>query len=105
MINEYWKEHERKRLCPKFRYYPGIRLERLRKSMKNLIQDSWSPHRDLNPGPPEYEAQVLITFYLFIYVFIYSLSERLREAFPRFAACICGQLNKGVVLGPSCVQW
>jgi hypothetical protein len=41
------------------RYYPGICLEGLSKSMKNLCQDSWSPGLDLNPGPPEYEAGVL----------------------------------------------
>jgi hypothetical protein len=35
-------------------YYPGIYLEGLSKTMKNLSQDSQSPdRRDLNPGPPE----------------------------------------------------
>jgi hypothetical protein len=29
--------------------------------MKNLSQDSRCPGRDFNPGPPEYEAGVLIT--------------------------------------------
>jgi hypothetical protein len=43
------------------RYYPGIFLKGLRKNTKNLIQDSWSPGRDLNPGPPEYETGVLTT--------------------------------------------
>jgi hypothetical protein len=43
------------------RYYPGIRLEGLRKTTKILNQDSLSPGRDLNPGPPEYEAGVLTT--------------------------------------------
>jgi hypothetical protein len=28
---------------------------------ENLSQDSQSPGRDLNPGPPEYEAEVLTT--------------------------------------------
>jgi hypothetical protein len=27
----------------------------------SLSQDSWSPLRNLNPGPPEYEAGVLTT--------------------------------------------
>jgi hypothetical protein len=39
----------------------GICLEGLRKTTKNLSQDSRSPGRDLNPGPPEYEAGVLTT--------------------------------------------
>jgi hypothetical protein len=43
------------------RYYPGIRLEELRKSTKTLSQDCPSPGRDSNPGTPEYEAGVLST--------------------------------------------
>jgi hypothetical protein len=31
------------------------------KSHEILSQDSWSPDRYLNPGPPEYEARMLIT--------------------------------------------
>jgi hypothetical protein len=42
-------------------YYPGIRLEELRKTTTNLSKDSWSPGQDLNPGPSEYEAGVLTT--------------------------------------------
>jgi hypothetical protein len=42
-------------------HYPGIRLEGLGKITKNLNQDSRSPGRDLNPGPPEYESGVLTT--------------------------------------------
>jgi hypothetical protein len=41
--------------------YPRIRLEGLRKTMKNLSQDSRSRGRDLNTGLPEYEAGVLTT--------------------------------------------
>jgi hypothetical protein len=36
-------------------------LEGLRKNHKNVSQDSWSPGRDLNPGPSKYEAGVLTT--------------------------------------------
>jgi hypothetical protein len=44
------------------RYYPGIHLEGLKKSKKNLNQDSRSPGgREENPGPPEYEVGVLTT--------------------------------------------
>jgi hypothetical protein len=43
-----------------FRYCPDIRVE-LKKITKKLSQDSLSPGRDLNPGPPEHEARVLIT--------------------------------------------
>jgi hypothetical protein len=39
--------------------YPGIRLEELGKTTKNLSQDGVSPGRDLNPGSTEYEAGAL----------------------------------------------
>jgi hypothetical protein len=42
-------------------YYPGIRLDRLRKITKTLCQDSRSLGQDSNPGPPEYEVGVLTT--------------------------------------------
>jgi hypothetical protein len=38
------------------RYCHGIFPERIRKTMKNLSQDSRSPGRDFNPGPPEHEV-------------------------------------------------
>jgi hypothetical protein len=41
------------------RYYPDIRLERLRKAKKNLRQDSRTPGRDMNRALPEYEVGVL----------------------------------------------
>jgi hypothetical protein len=56
-----WKGCGRKRSWPNLRYYPGICLEGLTKTTKNLSQHSRSPGRDLNPGPPEYEAGVLTT--------------------------------------------
>jgi hypothetical protein len=63
--NERWpvnrKGFGRKRLWPNVRYYPGICLDGLRKTTESLIQDSRSPDRDLNPGPPEYEAGALTT--------------------------------------------
>jgi hypothetical protein len=40
-------------------YYPGIRLRGLRKTTKSLSQGTLSPNRDLNPGPPDYEAGIL----------------------------------------------
>jgi hypothetical protein len=43
------------------RYYPGICLEELRKTMKSLSQDSRSQGRDLNPGPPECEGVLKTT--------------------------------------------
>jgi hypothetical protein len=41
--------------------YPGISHYGLRKTMINLSQDIRPSGRDLNPGPPEYEAGVLTT--------------------------------------------
>jgi hypothetical protein len=40
------------------RYYPGIRLEELRKTTKTSIRIAGRQSRDLNPGPSEYEAGV-----------------------------------------------
>jgi hypothetical protein len=56
-----WKGYGRKRTWLNLRYYPGTDLEGLRKIMKTFSQDNRSPGRDLNPGPPKYEAEVLIT--------------------------------------------
>jgi hypothetical protein len=36
-------------------------MEGLRKTTRNLSQDSPSPGRNLNKGPPKYEAGVLTT--------------------------------------------
>jgi hypothetical protein len=44
------------------RYYPSICLEGLRKTMKNLNQESWSLGRDLNPGSLKYKAGMLTTW-------------------------------------------
>jgi hypothetical protein len=41
------------------RYYSGIGLERLEKTMKNISQDDRSPGRDLNPESPEHEEGLL----------------------------------------------
>jgi hypothetical protein len=48
------------------RYYPGIRLDGLRKMMKAVSKDSRFPGRDFDSGPPEYEAGVLTTRQLYI---------------------------------------
>jgi hypothetical protein len=51
-----WKGFGRKRSWPNLRYYPEICLEGLRKPAEKS-QDSRFLGRDLNPGPPEYEAR------------------------------------------------
>jgi hypothetical protein len=56
-----WKGCGKKRSWPNLRLYPRICLEGLRKTTKNLSQDSRYPGRDLKPGPPEYEAGALTT--------------------------------------------
>jgi hypothetical protein len=56
-----WKGFGRKQLWRNLRYYPKIQLEGLRKTTKNLSQDSRSQGRDLNLGPPKYEVGVLTT--------------------------------------------
>jgi hypothetical protein len=44
-----------------FNLDPGICTEGMRKTTKNLSQDSQSLGQDLNPGSPEYDAGVLTT--------------------------------------------
>jgi hypothetical protein len=75
----------RKRSWP--RYYPRTCLKELRKSLKTLSQDSRSPGRDLNPGPPEYEAGVLTTRQrrsVLIYIYVcYSMGHSAAVSFSR----------------------
>jgi hypothetical protein len=52
-----WKGFGRKQSWPNLRYYPGIYLEGLRKTMKNLSHYSQSSGQDLNLAPPKNEAQ------------------------------------------------
>jgi hypothetical protein len=52
----------RKRLSSNLKHYPGICLEGLRRTTKNLNQYSWSPGRDLKQGHPEYEAGMSLIF-------------------------------------------
>jgi hypothetical protein len=61
VINEWWirKDLEESGRRIILRYYLGIRMEGLRKSTKNVSQDSRSPDRDLKPH--KYEAQLLTT--------------------------------------------
>jgi hypothetical protein len=51
-----WKGFGSKRSWPNLRYYPSLCRDGLRKITKNLTQDSRSPCRYLNPGPPKYVA-------------------------------------------------
>jgi hypothetical protein len=55
------KGYERKWSLPNKRYYLGICLKTMRKTTKNLSQDSQYSSRDSDPGPPGYEAEVLTT--------------------------------------------
>jgi hypothetical protein len=48
------------------RYYPEICLAGLRNTTQNLGQDSRSPARDLNQGPPECEAGMLTTNHIVV---------------------------------------
>jgi hypothetical protein len=44
------------------RYYSDTCMEGLSENTKDLSQDRRSSDRDLNPGPPEYEAVLLNTW-------------------------------------------
>lgn len=37
-----------------------VDVKGLRKATKRLVQNRWSPHRDLKSGPPEYETSVVL---------------------------------------------
>jgi hypothetical protein len=50
----------RTRSWPNLRYYPDIFLG-TEENYENLSPDSRSPGRDMNPGSPKYEAEVLTT--------------------------------------------
>jgi hypothetical protein len=54
-----------------FRYYPGIRLEGLRETTRNLSQGSRPVGRELNSLPPEYEEGMLTT--TFDVIFSYGI--------------------------------
>jgi hypothetical protein len=59
MLN--WKEVIRKRSWPNFKILSWQSPGGLRKNTENVSQDSRSAGRDLNQGPPEYEAGMLTT--------------------------------------------
>jgi hypothetical protein len=54
-----WKRFGRKRSRPVLRYYPGIRLEGLKKNTKSSL--SIACRQESNSGLPEYEVEVLTT--------------------------------------------
>jgi hypothetical protein len=56
-----WKGFERKQSWPNLRYNPGICLDGLRKTKKDLSKDSWYLGWDFTQGPPKCEAGVLTT--------------------------------------------
>jgi hypothetical protein len=58
MIN--WKGFGRKRSRPNLRYHLGIFPGGTEKNHER-IQSSWSLDREFNPGPSEYEAELLNT--------------------------------------------
>jgi hypothetical protein len=49
----------KKRPLPNLMYYPGIHLEGLRKTTRNLSEDNRSAGRDLNLGPLEHESEAV----------------------------------------------
>jgi hypothetical protein len=69
MVN--WREFKRKRSWPIFLYYSAICLEGLRRTVKNFSQDTRSPVRDFNPGPPEYEELVCWLFKQVVIAYTY----------------------------------
>jgi hypothetical protein len=60
-MNYVLKRCERHLSWPNLRYYPDIRVERLKKTTKYLREDSWFRGQYLNPKPPEYKEGLLTT--------------------------------------------
>jgi hypothetical protein len=60
-VNDELARRGRKRPWPNFKVISQHLLGGTEKSHKILSQDSLSPDRDFNPGPPEYIAGVLTT--------------------------------------------
>jgi hypothetical protein len=56
-LERMWKEAP----VAKFKMLSQHLLGGTEENHENLNQDSQSPGRDLNPGPPEYEAEMLTT--------------------------------------------
>jgi hypothetical protein len=56
-----WNESERKRSWPNFKVLSRHSSGESEENHGNFSQDSRYTRRDLNPGPPEYEAGVLST--------------------------------------------
>jgi hypothetical protein len=69
----------------------------LRKTTKILSQDSRSPGRDLNAGPPEYEAEVLTTRSLRLVYFyiIFLCSHSFRGVLPYVSMYVIKKPRKG----------
>jgi hypothetical protein len=93
-MNEWCMSDELERICkkavwPNFEGLSDIRLEGLREATRNLSQDSRSPGRDLNSGPPKYEA--------------YFPTTRPRRSILRYHVPFCYFLY--VLHRLSCIQW
>jgi len=54
-----WKGRERERLWRILKYYFGLCLEGMRKTMNNLCQGTLYPGRELNQVPPDRETRLL----------------------------------------------
>lgn len=44
------------------RYYPGICLDRMRKTIESLSQYNWHPGQDLNQASPTCKTRALLAF-------------------------------------------
>jgi hypothetical protein len=86
-----WKGCDTNSSWPNLRYYLGICLQRLKSTTKNLGEDSGSLARYLNPEPPAYEAEVVMTVVTVIllldsgpYTIMFMTVYLLLQIFPSF---------------------
>jgi hypothetical protein len=59
MVNDELESTWKRAVMAYWRHYPGICMERLRKTMKHLRQDTLFPGRDFNSGTSENETGVI----------------------------------------------
>jgi hypothetical protein len=51
-----WKACRKKHSSFNFSYSPNTDIKKMRKIIKHLNQEGWSPGQDMNVGPPRHDA-------------------------------------------------
>jgi hypothetical protein len=86
-----WRRYGRQWSWCNSRYYPGLCLEGLTEFTKSC-QDSWSLGQDLNVGPPNFKARMLLTW-LLIFCAALQCFEWNRQRIELYATIIPHNFN------------